>query len=66
MQTVMNVELAPGTYVLVVEGHRSAEGLFEVLMTCLPPYDNSSLTATTKGGCTCRETWAVASSTCTP
>jgi hypothetical protein len=63
VQSVLDVGLDPGAYTLVVEGYGSAEGAYEIQMTCMNVTEVAQV-AETVGSCACMPTWTVSSGTC--
>ena len=63
-QSVLEIILNPGTYVLVVEGYQRAAGEYQVHMACSLLSSGATAVVETDGGCRCLQTWAVSSETC--
>ena len=63
IQSVLDVGLAAGVYVLVIEGYDTEEGPYEVQMTCVNATEVAQVAATV-GSCACMPTWTVSQGTC--
>ena len=64
-RTVLDVDLLPGDYVLVVEGYNSLSvGEYDVLLTCVDETLGLQNISGTHGGCACELTWTISDGTC--